>query len=202
MEQFFSKKNVIILIFISLAVLIGLMTLLRILNNANRHQEIPAPTPVNFPTPTAVEQQNTSPPPHELILPKSVEEVPTLSPDKGLGVDTQSDSVQASIRELEKIYPYLPYSVEYKLSTGLNVSIVIPGKEMQANFWTLTVQIFGIEYEVPPGSPEYQNMRDSFREAANTIFDWLKSNDVDPTNLIVTWGDKVLIQEKAREWLR
>lgn len=103
---------------------------------------------------------------------------------------------------LQAIGHNLPYTKDFQLSTDLTVSVVIPAKDLQYNPWSLTVQIFGIDYEVPAGDPEYQRMKTSFLEAANLVFEWIRSNGADPQKIIVSWGDKAFIQDQAEEWLQ
>ena len=78
----------------------------------------------------------------------------------------------------------------------------IPAKDLQENTWSLTVQVFGIDYQVPENSQDYQIMKASFREAANAVFEWMKSNGVNPQKTIIRWGDKAFIKQQAEEWLQ
>ena len=197
MDQQFVRKNIVLLIFISFVVLFSLIFILNLLQK--RSQPLPGPTPTTpyFPSPTSIELS-----PVQKTVPQSIRNAPTYPPDQGQGIDLGSQFTQTSIAEVQKLYPHLPYLKDYTLSTGLAVSIVIPAKDLQYNPWSLTVQIFGIDYELPPDDPEYQRMKTSFLEAANTVFEWIRSNGADPQKIIVSWGDKAFIQDQAEEWLQ
>src|SRR3989338_4233677 len=201
MEEQFDKKKIYLLIVASVAILFILMILFNLLQTKSRSQIEPTPTPTFYPTPTSVELVRTSPPPQLIEVPQSIKNAPTYAPEKGQGIDLESEIIETSTAEVEKLYPYLPYIVDYQLSTGLTVSIVIPGKDLQENPWTLTAQIFGIDYQVPQDSQDYELMKNSFREAAASVLDWVKAKDVDTQKLIIRWGDKTLIKERAEEWL-
>lgn len=200
MEEQFDKKKIYLLIFASIAVLFILMILFNSLQNRTASQVEPTSTPTPYPTPTSVELVRTSPPPQTIPEPQSIKNAPAYTPEKGQGIDLESEIIKSSTAEVEKLYPYLPYIIDYQLSTGLTVSVVIPGKDLQENPWTLTVQIFGIDYQIPQDSQDYELMKNSFREAAASVLDWVKTKDVDTQKLIIRWGDKTLIKERAEEW--
>jgi len=203
MEEQLERKKMIIFISISFVILFGLVIILKSLQKSSQPQtQLPTPTIINYPSPTRVELPRTSPPKKDLPVPQSINNAPTYPPDKGQGIDIESEFIQSATNEVQKLYPYLPYLVDYQLSTGLTASIVIPAQDLQENPWSLTVQIFGIDYQVPADSQDYQLMKDSFREAANVVFEWMNSYGVDPQKLIVRWGDKALIKERAEEWLQ
>ena len=202
MEEQFDRKKIYLLIIASLAILFILLILFNLLQTRSRSHIAPSPTPTFYPTPTSVELVRTSPPPQLIEAPQSIKNAPTYAPEKGQGIDLESEIIQSSTAEVEKLYPYLPYIVDYQLSTGLTVSVVIPDKDLQENPWTLTAQIFGIDYQAPQDSQDYELMKNSFREAAATVLDWIKSKGVDNNKIIIRWGDKALIKERAEEWLR
>lgn len=136
------------------------------------------------------------------IIPLDITIAPTYAPSQGQGINIQSPVVQQSISEIKKLAPFLPYNKDLTLSNGTTVSIVIPPYDLQNNEWTLTVQIFNVDYQTTPDQPDYQNQRQSFKEAANYVFSWMQSNGVDPKKIFVSWGDKAYIQDQAQEWLQ
>ncbi len=200
MNEQLSKKNIIILIVISFVVLFGLIISYNLLQSKSQPQTKPTPTIISNPTPTSITEISLSPIQKKLPIPKSKLNVPTYTPDKGQGVDINSQIAQESISEIDKLSPYLPYLNEYKFSNDLMASIVVPTKKFQDIPWILTVQIFGIDYQVPKDSKDYQLMKSSFLEAANAVFEWMKSYGVDPQKVIIKWGDKEFIQKQAEEW--
>lgn len=186
MEEPFYKKHIKILIIFALIILTSLVIALNLLQRRSQEE---AATGSQLPTqPVAA-------------VPKRLEAAPTFSPNQGQGVDTESQQAKESTSEIAKLYPDLPYLKDIKLSTGVNVSIVIPAKELQEGSWTLLVQIFGVDYDVPQDGADSQLMKNSFREAANTVFEWMKGNGADPEKIIISWGDREFIQVRAEEWL-
>lgn len=201
MEDQFNKQKLYLIIGIAFAVLFILIIVFNSLQSRPKSQLAPSPTPTFFPTPTSVVLIRTSPPPRIIEKPQTIDNAPTYAPEKGQGIDLESEIIASSSAEVEKAYSIVPYIVDYQLTTGLKVSIVVPGKEFQENPWTLTVQIFGIDYQLPQDDPDYQLMKNSFREAAASVLEWLKSNGIDTQKIIIRWGDKALIKERADDWL-
>ena len=192
MDEQFARKKIALLILISFVVLISLIIIVNILQRSSQKKEEPSPTGI----------LRTSPPQKPIAVPQSIRNAPTFPPEKGKGVDIESEFIKTSTAEVQKLYPALPYLRDYNVSTGLTVSIVIPAKDLQENTWSLTVQVFGIDYQVPENSQDYQIMKASFREAANAVFEWMKSNGVNPQKTIIRWGDKAFIKQQAEEWLQ
>ncbi|HLD26387.1 MAG TPA: hypothetical protein VJB63_00295 [Patescibacteria group bacterium] len=119
----------------------------------------------------------------------------------GYGPHINSPLIQNAIKEKKKLTFFLPFDKQMRLSSGEEVSIVVPSEKYQHNAWTLTVQIFGIEYERASDDPEYETEKRSFLEASRMVFDWMRSHGVDYKKLIINWGDKAFIQERAEQWL-
>lgn len=136
------------------------------------------------------------------IVPPIIRNAPSLPPEQGGGIDENSSLVQGSINEIQKLYPYLPYSKEFVSSTGVEVSILIPRQSLQSNSWTLTAQVFGINYNTSPDQPDYETMRAAFIEASSKVFKWVEQNGADPRKIIYVWGDKKFIQDQTIKWLR
>jgi hypothetical protein len=128
-------------------------------------------------------------------------DLPFIPQNQGGGIDTQSEAVKQSVVEINKLVPFLSHQESLVLSTGEKVQISIPSKNLQLNAWTLTVQIFNIDYQVEKQTPEYEVMKASFIEAANRVFDWMKTKGANPDKIIISWGDRAFIQERAEEWL-
>jgi hypothetical protein len=138
----------------------------------------------------------------KIITPPNIQSIPTLPPSKGEGIDTQSQPVEESQGEIDKLTPYLPYEDSFDLLTGVKVSVLIPQQKYQNNPWTLTVQIFGINYNSSPDQPDYIQMRASFKEASSKVFAWMKSKGANPEKIFISWGDKEFIQKNAEDWLK
>ena len=190
-----TNKLVFYLIIVFSFILLLLITLFNLLSKKPTTTSLISPT--FLPTPTSILPSVTK----VSIIPPSTNNLPTYAPEKGRGVDLKAPLIKNSTREIEKLYRFLPLNQEVRLSTGLTVSIVIPAQNLQNNPWTLTVQIFGIDYEVPQSDPSYLLMKNSFQEAAKVVFNWIKNNNVNLQNVIISWGDRQFIQDRAEEWL-
>jgi len=184
----------ILFFFIAAFIIVVFVLIFIVYFSLNNH----AKTPIQnvYSTPTAT---NILPTVEPSILPPVITTVPTLPNNQGL--DLNSREIQDSIGEIQKIYPALPYSDDYTSSTGVDVSILIPGKDFQDSSWTLTVNVSGINYNTSPDQSDYNQMKSSFIEAANKIFTWINNQRADPKKIIYQWGDKKYIQDQATAWL-
>lgn len=135
------------------------------------------------------------------INPILTEDIPLKSLEEGGGVDLSTSLVQDSQIEVTKTLPLLPYENEFVSANGKNVSIIIPNTQFQETPWVLDVQIFGIDYQANPGDKNYTLEKNSFLEASNKIFKWMKSQGINPEKIIINWGDKAYIRESAENWL-
>ncbi len=124
-----------------------------------------------------------------------------ISSEEGYGPRIDSPLIQNAIKEKKKGARFFPFEKHILLSTGVEVSIVVPSEKYQHNEWTTTVQIFGIDYDLPVDDPEYERVKNSFLEASGIVFDWMKSHGVDHKRMIINWGDKAFIQERSEQWL-
>lgn len=186
-----NRFNRVHLIFGFIVVFIIILIVSYLLTSRQKALKYPPPIPI---APTSK--------PTVIKVPPETKDVPTLPPSKGVGYDLGSPVIKNSKNEIDKLVDYLPYQTKLNLSSGQIVDVVIPGKEYFNNPWVLTIQVFGIEYELSPSDPSYVVNRQTFREAASTIFDWIRSKGVSPEVIVISWGDRAFIQERAEEWLR
>ncbi|MBI5122436.1 hypothetical protein HZA75_01105 [Candidatus Roizmanbacteria bacterium] len=193
-----TNKLVFYLIIIFSFILLFLIMLFNLLSK--KPTTTPLISPTFLPTPTSIPPPVTRIPVVS-VIPPSTNNLPTYAPEKGRGVDLEAPLIKNSTREIQKLYRFLPLNQEVRLSTGLTVSIVIPAKDLQSNPWTLTVQIFGIDYEIPQSDSSYPLMKNSFQEATRVVFNWIKNNNANPQSIIISWGDKQFIQDRAEEWV-
>ena len=151
------------------------------------------------PTPGLTQPTPTKQP--KKVLPPVIEQVPIAPIEQGGGIDENSEIIRSSKAEIQKLYQYLPYSLDFVSSTGVEISIILPEQSLQTNSWTLTAQIFGINYNTSPEQPDYESMRKSFIEASALIFAWVYKNNANPERILFNWGSDALIQEQAETWL-
>ncbi len=135
------------------------------------------------------------------FTPPKQESLPVIPQSQGGGIDVKSQQVRQSTTEINKLTGSLPYLQNLVLTTGQTVDIAIPGKNLQLNAWTLTVQIFGIDYQSPENTTDYAIAKSTFLEATNKVFAWMESKGADPNKIIISWGDRQFIQERAEKWL-
>jgi len=194
MNNVYSTKKQIIIFGLLLFILFIILSAINVFTK--KKERAPVQSPVLIITPTQMPTKNETLPSDESgIL------LPTYPPEKGAGVDLENAKVASSILEIEKLYNYLPFAYTFKSTTNKEVSIVIPGKESQVNNWTLTVNIYDLDYEVKKGDIEYDSMKNTFRETAKYITDWIAAKGIDNNKILFNWGEQEYIQNKSKEWL-
>jgi len=127
--------------------------------------------------------------------------IPTYTPEKGSGVDLESPLVADSVREIQKLYPFLPYEKTIETSLNQKVIMVIPDFTSQPNRWTLQVDIFGLDYQLNKEDSEYTMNKDVFITAVSSLYSWIQEKGADPNKIMIIWGDEEYIQNKSQEWL-
>lgn len=137
-----------------------------------------------------------------LVESKNLDDVPTLAPSQGGGLDTSSQILKDSALNIAEITGNLPYKKTFTSTNGIPIEIIVPSPEYQDNKWTLLVNIFGVDYQVPTDSPEYSRMQLAFREAAADVYLFVKKNGGDPEKIVFKWGDREFIENRTREWLQ
>lgn len=127
--------------------------------------------------------------------------LPTLSPSKGSGVDRQSPIMISSQTEIAKLMPSLPYQTKIKTNEGLDINIYLKPEDYQKTSQILNAEISNIDFQVSPQDPSYNQIKNSFLEAANNIFSWVKLNGADPNKIVFNWADKKFDRDRANQWL-
>lgn len=190
------KPNNNYLIFIIIGICISVLFILVILKYSlsTKVQK----TPVPLPTPTPISIQDVV----QKVKSPSLQTIPTIGQDQGGGIDTKSNLVEKSTAAIKKLTPHLPFNSDVTLTTNLPVTILIPEESLQSNPWTLTAQIFGIDYDITPNDKNYPLMKASFQEAAGIVFAWIASNGVNASDVLVQWGDRTSIQQAAENFLK
>ena len=187
--NFLQNINKKIILFVFLLILFGILL---ILNNSIKQKTSNTISPTSTPPQNNAEKNPSY---------KKGLFIPTYSPEKGGGVDLETPLVANSMKEIQKIYPFLPYEVTIKTPTNQEVDIVIPDKTSQTNQWTLQVDIFGLDYHLIKGTPEYATTKNSFVYAVASLNKWIEGKGADPKKIMVIWGDQEYIQNKSQEWL-
>ncbi|RJQ24459.1 hypothetical protein C4577_07810 [Candidatus Parcubacteria bacterium] len=135
-----------------------------------------------------------------IFKPLAPESIPTRPLEQGGGINSDSRPIKDSENEIKKLQPFLPFKKDYKLSTGLNVSVVIPSQTTQP--WILTVQIYNINYKSNTSDIDYNFMKRSFKEASEDVFVWALDQGVDLNKVLIDWGGREFIQNQADKWLK
>ncbi len=180
---FFNKHIILILVIVSIFVLSILIYFVSLLS----HKTTVIQNTLSTPSPTPRKTQ--------------AELLPTYPKEKGGGVNLEDPRISVSLQEIKKLSPYLPYTTTLKTSVG-PVSIVIPGPESQTTSWTLLINIFDIDYGIPPSDPEFPKTKKSFLESVKAVRTWITEKGADPEKIIFVWGDRELIQLRSEEWLK
>ena len=107
-----------------------------------------------------------------------------------------------SIKEIANVSALLPYTKEAQLSDGRTIEIVIPSMSIADNEWTLLVQLFGIDYEVPADSTEYELEKQAFLKGVTHVNTFFQKNNIDSSKIIIIWGDREFMHTRAQEWLK
>ena len=121
-------------------------------------------------------------------------------------INSDSTSAKLSEGEISKIQNKLPFSINYKTSTGDIVKIVLthfsldPPSILRATF----AGPFNLSTTEPPeelkADPEFPRKVQAFREATNTIFLFLDDNGADHTKITIQWGTDIE-DKNANSWL-
>lgn len=194
MEKLSDNKKIIFIVFIIVlfVFLILLFTLLtkKKTNIGNQNDDMPI-------TPVSVFGDDYKRPEN---LPVEIKAIPTLAPSEGQGLDLQSEPIIESVNELAKIKGKLPYIKTINSGSKI-VEIVIPERKYQDNDYTVLVNMSGIDFRVASDSNDYFDNRKAFILAAEDVFAWLKQNNVDIKKIIIKWGDRTFMNDKANTWL-
>jgi len=191
-----SKKQTIVFILL-LIILFGIVLAVDLFS---KKKKITTPQNINqvsittFPTLT-VKRSETYP------SDNTGELLPTYSPEIGKGINLEAPQISSSINEIQKLYSYLPYIYTFKTTKNKEVSIIIPDKDSQINSWTLTINIFGLNYRSQKGNADYDLMKNSFTETVLFVKKWIEEKGVDFTKIMINWGEEEFIQNKSQEWL-
>lgn len=193
-QQVLINKKVIIAIVILIVVLVGI-TIATVVLSRREVQTLKN-------NPSLRNQPQVEIPPKPILKTLDNKIIPTLPASQGGGIDIDSKVASDSAAEIAKLQTYLPYLKTYKLSPNLEVDALINEQALQDNPWSLMVDIYGIDYELPLGSEEDNFMKNSFREVVSNIFTWMQGNGINPRKIIFTWGDREFIQTRVEQWLK
>lgn len=188
------KKPQIYLIATVLFLIITFFSVLIFSGGKNTTEQSPIKIPVFSPAPSSKSK------PLE-IKPILTKNVPFKPGAEGGGVNLDSSTVQQSQVEVAKILPVLPYESRLVAPSGKTISILIPGAQFQTTPWVLDVQIFDIDYQVTEGAEDYDLQKNSFIFAVSNVFEWMRTQSINPQKIIISWGDKSYIRESAEKWL-
>lgn len=137
----------------------------------------------------------------ELEKVTNITEVPRASEEKGGGIDTNSPEVKRSIQSLKILQTALPYYKVFTTEEGIEVEVSIPPTSTVSNDWTLLVHIFGPDYQTPENSSEYETNKKAFLLGAGEVMLFLEDQNINPSEIIIQWGDRAIIGDRSAQWL-
>lgn len=193
--NFIQSNRKKIAIFAILIVLLGTLFVINSIVQKKLATNFIQKNSVISPTPTIASPEEKNPSYKKDVF------IPTYSPEKGKGVDLETPLVANSIKEIQKLYPFLPYTEIINVNTEQEVDIVIPDKTSQTNLWTLHVNISGLDYYAVKGDQNYTSMKNAFINATSSVYKWIQEKGADPSKIMFIWGDEEYIQNKSQEWL-
>lgn len=130
-----------------------------------------------------------------------ITEVPRVSEEKGGGIDTNSPEVKTSIQTLQKLQSALPYYKVFNTDDSIEVEVSIPPTSTVSNDWTLLIHIFGPDYQIPEDSAEYESNKQAFLAGVSEVMLFLEEQNINPSEVIIQWGDRAIISERSQKWL-
>lgn len=110
-----------------------------------------------------------------------------------------AEALTASQKEIDRVRSQLPYFQDHTLSNGKTVKINL--HRLDPADAVMAIEVYGIDYQVPPNHPECAIERDLFREAAGIALSWLREHEVDTGRIFVSWYSRAPIAQRAEQWL-
>lgn len=118
------------------------------------------------------------------------------------GIDENAKEVQTSQQLIVQLQERLPFVKEtFITSSGHTTSYRIFRLETDPDF-AININVYGVNFQSIASDPDYGQTVQDFQETAQEAFGWIKSQDVNPNDLIILWGDRKFIQDSAENWLK
>ncbi len=181
-----TNRQIVILI----AALVGVLILIIVIMNMITRRK-PTATPETNPEVIKKEVQKVI----------EITEIPRISDEKGGGIDADSPEVKTSIQSLQKLQSSLPYYKTFTTEDGIEVEVSIPPTSTVSNDWTLLVHIFGPDYQIPEDSSDYEAQKQAFLAGVSEVMLFLEEQDINPSEIIIQWGDRAIIGDRSAKWL-
>lgn len=134
-------------------------------------------------------------------LPKAANTAPTHAPQTGSGIDANAAVTKQSETEIRKLGPFLPYSSTLTLENKREITVHMGALSQQPHPWTLQIDVFGVDFNVPKNDPQYEVEKRAFLEGVTNAITWIRSKQADSARILVVWSDKKFSQDRAVEWL-
>jgi len=113
--------------------------------------------------------------------------------------DNQAPISKQSKGSIDKLKSKLPYRKIVETSTGQKIIFVIIASRI--DLYTLTIEVVGIDFQSTYDDPNLAKNVLTFRETAQTIFDWMEDQGVKSNEVFITWGSRAFQQQSAEAWL-
>lgn len=177
-----TKHTVIIISLILIIITIGIVTFLLLQQNRSEpEQQIQEPpVPVNNEDMTVINE-----------IPWDDEE----------GIDLDSAEVIESQNAISTITSALPYNYSFTTEDGIDVEVSISSSLLEFQNWVLPISVYGPDYQVPIDDPEYEMHKKAFLEGASHALQFIESEGINTSDVIIDWGSREIVRNRALEWL-
>ena len=106
---------------------------------------------------------------------------------------------QSSKASVESISNLLPYRSTIKTTSGNQTTFVLINKPKDP--YTLYVETLNINFQTDHTDPELAKNVQDFRDTAAEILNWLEKQNIDTSQLFISWGSQAYVQQNAEAWL-
>ncbi|GEM_PF-3476283 len=138
--------------------------------------------------------------------PTPTSESPAIEQIKPGVIDEETDVNKKSAQQLDKLARKLPFSTDFKASTGDIIRVAIVRFSLDPPS-VLRVGLGGntsLESNLPSNqlktTSEFPKQLQNFREAAQFAFDYIDKNGADHTKITINWGTAIA-NKNAQAWL-
>ncbi len=117
------------------------------------------------------------------------------------GVDLESPRVKVSMKEINSLVPFLPYTATVQYENE-QLEIVIPNNVIIEHPWLLQVYIYGVDYTVLPTDSNYPREKQKFLFGVSEVKKWVREKGFNDSNIQYQWADSIQDIKTTTDWLK